>query len=348
MKKTHKTLLFLFYGFTVFLFSSCCNEKITIISSFSTSDCKIGQDFLIEIKTESLSRIDSIGLCIGLKNLPTIHDSVIDLKAKKDIVLCHIKTVPVGKTYYLRAFAKNEDCTYYSNELIFAVDVDGNRYPSIQISEQLWFWNNLRTSRFKNGDSINFVMNGKWSNQQSPAYTKSLDTSLSNGQLGYYYNWYAVNDSKGICPEGWKVPSDSDWEKLEVYLQNNGYNYDGSIDSQTERHNNNKLAIALSGKKYWVSSTVIGSPGNTDSSEFSNKSTFSAIPIGYRAVDTNIFDLIQQAAYFWTSTEHNDSTGNAFFRLIRHDSPAVKRSFLTHNYGFSIRCVKEKEFDSSN
>ncbi len=92
-------------------------------------------------------------------------------------------------------------------------DIDGNKYPISQIGLKFWMSDNLRVKRFNNGDIITEIINdNKWSETNKSAWS-IYDNSLKYGQLlGNLYNGNAITDERNICPVGWHVPTDSDWE----------------------------------------------------------------------------------------------------------------------------------------
>lgn len=97
-------------------------------------------------------------------------------------------------------------------------DIDGNTYRTIEIGETLWMAENLRTTRYRNGDPIpNVTDDYRWGRLQSGAwcyYNNDPKNDLISGKL---YNFWAVRDSRGLCPAGWKVPAKSDWDDIALY-----------------------------------------------------------------------------------------------------------------------------------
>ena len=121
---------------------------------------------------------------------------------------------------------------------------------------------------------------------------------------GVLYNWPAAmagstgnNRVQGICPEGWHLPRDDEWEQLEHYLADNGYNYDGSIGGGRER-----IASAMAATTHWPFSDCSGSTG--DNIQLNNRSGFSALPGGYRHPDGQLTNN-GYYGYWWTSTADN-------------------------------------------
>ena len=98
-------------------------------------------------------------------------------------------------------------------------DIDGNSYKTVKIGEQIWMAENLKVNRYRNGDKIPTGYTRKdWYELKTGAYTFNDDNPANFGIYGNLYNWYAVDDHRGLSPEGWHIPTDDEWRKLEQYL----------------------------------------------------------------------------------------------------------------------------------
>ena len=99
---------------------------------------------------------------------------------------------------------------------------EGNTYKTTQIGNQTWMAENLRVKTFRNGDKIlHAKTKEEWvkaGENKTPAWCFYENKQGKEIKYGILYNWYAVNDERGLAPEGWKVPSENDWEKLDKYL----------------------------------------------------------------------------------------------------------------------------------
>ena len=99
-------------------------------------------------------------------------------------------------------------------------DIDGNVYETVQIGDQLWMAENLKTTHYRNGASIPYVENN-WGSNTAGAYT-FFDNLQSNANIyGNLYNGYAVYDDRGICPESWHVPTEDEFVELSSFLGDN-------------------------------------------------------------------------------------------------------------------------------
>jgi uncharacterized protein (TIGR02145 family) len=191
-------------------------------------------------------------------------------------------------------------------------DIDGTVYTSIVINGQEWMQQNLAVTKYRNGDPIpTGLSNTTWQNTTSGAYAIYDNVAANNTTYGKLYNWYAVNDSRGLCPTGWHVPSDAEWTTLETSLG-------GS---------------SVAGGK--MKSTTGWNSPNTGAT---NESGFTGLPGGYRGND-GTYNAIGASGFWWSSTE-GDST-LAWIRRLGYNYSNVNRSLNDKRNGFSVRCVRD-------
>jgi uncharacterized protein (TIGR02145 family) len=215
-------------------------------------------------------------------------------------------------------------------------DIDGNVYHTVTIGTQTWMVENLKTTRYSNGDSIPNVTDATdWSHIVTPAYCWYDNNVLNKATYGALYNWYTVNTGN-LAPTGWHIPTDDEWTILENYLIANGFNYDGTTTG--DRVSNNKIAKALASATGWTSYTGEGSVGNTDYPAKCNATGFTALPGGYRDYDET-FVVIGNFGYWWSATEY--STGRAWGRAMGYSYSSVLRYDLGKELGFCVRCVRD-------
>lgn len=96
-------------------------------------------------------------------------------------------------------------------------DIDGNVYPIITIGTQVWMAENLKTTRYCNGDLIGTTTPATLDieSESAPEYQWAYDGNESNvTTYGRIYTWYVANDSRNVCPAGWHIPSDAEWTDL--------------------------------------------------------------------------------------------------------------------------------------
>lgn len=213
-------------------------------------------------------------------------------------------------------------------------DVENNYYSVVQINNQLWMAENLKTAMYRNGVPIGTTSpyNKDISGESTPKYQWAYDGNENNvATYGRLYTWYAVTDSRNVCPTGWHVPTDAEWTTLESYMIANGYNYDGTTTG-------NKIAKALASTTMWTSDVGTGTVGNTDYLTKRNATGYTALPGGYRDYD-GAFSLIGNLGGWWSSTEF--STANAWVLGINYGNSDAIRGGVIEQGGFSIRCLHD-------
>jgi uncharacterized protein (TIGR02145 family) len=124
-------------------------------------------------------------------------------------------TTGENKNFIYTGIAFNPDLSYGS-----VTDIDGNSYRTIRIGDQVWMAENLRVTKYRNGTEIPYVTDMfEWSVLTSAAYCwPHHDETAMAATYGAFYSWYAVADPKGLCPQGWHVPSDGEWALLTDFL----------------------------------------------------------------------------------------------------------------------------------
>ena len=198
-------------------------------------------------------------------------------------------------------------------------DTDGNVYKTVKIGDQWWMAENLKVAHYRNGAVIpNLSDDEEWDNENGACCNYENDTT-NVGIYGLLYNWFAVNDSRNIGPEGWHVPTDADWQKLLDFLGGD----------------------SLAGGKMKSIGTLQGGDGlwHAPNQGATNESGFSAQPGGYR-YSHGVFDGIGRVSYFWSSTE--SSHGTAWHRYLYNGNSIVYRyDSGWKQAGYSVRCVKD-------
>ena len=201
-------------------------------------------------------------------------------------------------------------------------------YTTVTIGKQVWMVENLKTTTYRNGDPIpNVTDNTLWGNNTTGSYCDYNNDAKNSTTYGRLYNWYALNDSRKIAPEGWHVATDAEWTTLTEYLTNNGFGYEGS---------GTDIAKSMASTSGWNTYSAAGSPGNDQASNNSNG--FTALSSGYRYGDGS-FSNIGYSNSWWSSTMSN-SIG-AWYRSMYYSYGYVSRSDYSNSSGFSVRCVKD-------
>lgn len=194
-----------------------------------------------------------------------------------DWVKIQNKPIIVSKTYIdsLMADLKNQ---LYADGSLSIMDIDGNKYLPIKIGNQIWLNENLKTKHYNNGEPIPLVTDdNEWKGLTNGAYCfyNNLDTNFNT--YGCIYNFYAVIDSRNLCPSGWHVPTDDDLSELVTFV--------GGISG------GGKLKEA--GFVHW----------ETPNDGADNSTGFSLLPSGSRDGSNGICMDINKIGAFWSSTE---------------------------------------------
>jgi uncharacterized protein (TIGR02145 family) len=296
--------------------------------------------------------ITARGVCWGESQNPTINDNHTEDSTGSGIYTSQITGLMLNTTYYVRAYATNEVGTAYGNEVSFTsaafncgtstiTDIDDNVYQTVQIGNQCWMKENLRTTRYADGTSISLGS----STSTSTPYRYYPNCDSNNVSIyGYLYNWYAImynspsstnNPSgvQGICPNGWHVPSNAEWTQLTDY-----------VSSQTQFLCSlpTNISKALASNTGWSNSSQTCAVGNNQSSN--NATGFTAFPAGYYC--STGCQSFGRYASFWTSTENGSEISfpisgvyNPYMNYnngyVWNNTPDVKYS------GNSVRCVKD-------
>ena len=210
---------------------------------------------------------------------------------------------------------------------------NGYTYDLVEIGGQCWFKENLRTTIYRDSTPIDYhgTDNIAWQNNTGAYAWYDNDSTAYDSIYGKLYNWYAVDNSAGLCPTGWHVPSDSAWTVLDSFMAHNGFNYDGSIMG-------NKYAKAIADTVLWDAHTGVGAVGNTDYPTYQNKSGFSGLPGGERHNTGNYYS-IGKKGYWWSSSQ--DNAPHAWGRGLNYSYSNFDRPPNYKEGGFSVRCLRD-------
>jgi len=189
---------------------------------------------------------------------------------------------------------------------------------TVTIGTQVWMKYNLNVSHYRNGDSIPEVRDSlAWMNLTTGAWC-FFNNDSNNGKIyGRLYNWYAVNDPRGLAPEGWHLPRDDDFGILSSYL--GGDSLENDVGGKLKEE----------GILHWK----IPNKGAT------NETGFNAIPGGYRNYNDGIFYSINKSCIWWSSTKYDETY--SFYWFVVFDSDQFYRGYYSKLNGDSIRCLKD-------
>jgi uncharacterized protein (TIGR02145 family) len=263
------------------------------------------------ILSDGGSAITSMGICWSTYPNPTLSNLyTVDPYGAGLFFSSQIAPLNPNKKYYVRAYATNAKGTTYGNEVTFTTssfdfgsvsDTEGNTYKTILIGSQTWMAENLKTTRYNNGDLIGLDQRAYfWDENYVPVY-------------GRLYTWYAASDHRNVCPSGWHVPVDADWDSLSAFL--------GGPD--------------IAGGKMKTTGVVRWWPENEGAT---NESGFSALPGGYYSIYGDYLNLGQGGGW-WSSMEADHLEGS--LRSLSYSNTLFNASHQKKYAGFSIRCLKD-------
>jgi len=201
-------------------------------------------------------------------------------------------------------------------------DIDGNIYHTVTIGKQTWLVENLKVTKYRDGTPIPMITDSiEWARLNTGAYCNYKNDMTMATIYGRLYNYYTIVDSRNLCPKGWHVPNDKEWQVLTDYL--GGEKIAGGKMKET-------------GTAHWIN---FGKGGAT------NVSGFTALPGGgcefmtFSNGSAGVFDWLGMKGYFWSSTNWGDDF--IWFRELENGNPFVNRNHYSARCGFSVRCIKD-------
>ena len=195
-----------------------------------------------------------------------------------------------------------------------------NSIPTVTIGTQVWTNKNLDVTTYRNGDPIPEVTDPtQWKNLTTGAWCYYNNAS-NDAIYGKLYNWYAVNDPRGLAPEGFHVPTSDEWLQLINYLG-------GS---------------AVAGGKLKEAGTTNWNSPNKDAT---NSSGFTALGTGNR-IDFGSFTQFKNSASFWTSSVFYDNF--SFIYSMNYNTASANRNYPPKTYGIAVRCVADNDLNNAS
>jgi uncharacterized protein (TIGR02145 family) len=318
----------------------------TAVSSITTTTAISGGNILYDGGSQIIER----GVCWDTLPNPTILSSRTFDGVSVGVYVSNIVGLIPSKKYYLRAYASSIDSTMYGNEIAFTTndsipsgggggggsgnpciggptsvtDIDGNVYNVVTIGTQCWTKENLKTTRYRNGTVIPANLSpAQWNNTLSGAVSFYNNDTININTYGRLYNWYAVVDTSGLCPTGWHVPNDDEWNVLIKYLDQLADTSKLGVQSLSAGGILKEVGLAN-----WLTPNV----GANDSVQFTG------LPGGYK-LNTGSFSGLGSNSFWWSINAQAPQYAY-YFNLYFNDSNASKLYGLKR-YGFSVRCVRD-------
>ena len=301
------------------------------------------------ITNDGGSPVTQRGICWATTQNPTTANNTAVAGTGTGSFTANLTGLAANTIYYVRAYAINTAGTAYGNQLIFTTsqitvnpesvtDASGNTYPTVTIGTQVWMAENLRTTKYRDGSDITIITNNnQWINKSSEGnplrqpmmcwYNNDQATYTAN-KFGALYNWYAINPAtngnKNICPIGWHVPTDAEWNVLIGYLDPS---YTPNINGIQSLTAGGKMKIV--GTQYWQS----------PNDGASNSSGFSGLPGGFRFDEDGTFRGSGNDGLWWSTTEFYSE--GAWGRSIDYFHINLYRNGNQKANGQSVRCIKD-------
>lgn len=214
-------------------------------------------------------------------------------------------------------------CSYSKSSTTPSSDTftyDGFTYHTIKIGNQFWTIENAHVTHYRNGDFIrNLKTNTEWAGAKTATdsgawcYYNNTNNSDSQKLYGKLYNWYAVNDTRGLAPQGWHVANNKDWDKL--------------MDNLTK----NQEGQELKSVNYWMNDTNSNKAGR-------DRYGFSALPAGCRFADGS-YHYLGYYTYFWSSLER--TTDHVYSQALYSDVTVFPTNYADRLEGISVRFVRD-------
>jgi len=282
---------------------------------------------------------------VGLRDIPQTKGDIDHPFAYGDSMIYKGYTMIPGQELESEVVAQTQNqpetiILYFSATTLFdgqpcpgaatVTDYDNNTYNTVQIGDQCWMKENLRTTHYADGTTV------------TSRYAPNNDEN-NVATYGYLYNWYAVmhgaaassaNPSgvQGICPAGWHMPSCAEWTQLTTYVHDNGYQC-SNCNASNWWMNVDCIAKALAAQTGWPSYSYDACAVGYDLST-NNATGFNALPAGFYCGAY----YYGQTAYFWSTSQYDG--GNAYFRTFDYCANAVSRNYIYKSEGYSVRCVR--------
>jgi uncharacterized protein (TIGR02145 family) len=279
-----------------------------------------------DVTSSGTSTVTSRGVAYATSTQPTVSNHTATSGSGTGSFTSNLTNLTPNTTYYVRAFATSNAGTSYGNQLSFKtddalVDIDGNAYQTVTIGTQVWMVENLKTTRYNDGTAINLITDGvMWKNMTTGAYCYYGNNSANGNTYGVLYNIIAIQDSR-LCPAGWKVPADTDFGKLEMFL---GMTETSSLNT---------------GWRGTIEGSMLKNNSGWTGGNGSNSTGFKAMPGGYRTGFSGTFEGLGTIGIWWART--GSGSASRYGRRLDGNNTKINRDLYDKYYGLSVRCLKE-------
>ena len=207
--------------------------------------------------------------------------------------------------------------TNCSGDITSVTDIDGNVYPVVEIGNQCWTKENLKTTRYADGSVIpNVTDSAQWIGLTTAAWANFDNSPANDVTYGKLYNWYTVADPRNVCPAGWHVPTDAEWITLTGFLGGE----------------------PVAGDK--MKTTTGWQAPNTDAT---NESGFSGLPGGIRYWHNGTFNSVGYSGGWWGSSEYGTSKFglSGWMCFLFYNISIATCGWTSKQNAYSVRCLRD-------
>jgi uncharacterized protein (TIGR02145 family) len=323
-----KSVVILFSVFAIILIACKKEGPVTLptvstasVSGITPSSAQCGGD----VTADGGAQVTSKGVCFSTSQMPTTSDTKTTDGSGLGIFNSNITGLDEYTTYYVRGYAINSEGTNCGTQVSFKTlpapvyDIEGNKYNALAIGNQIWIQENLKTTKLNDNTAIPQVTdNTAWENLTSPGYCYyDNDETTFRNTFGALYNWYSVYSGK-LCPTGWHVPTEDDWNTLISTLGGESI-AGGKLKA---------MGTIDDGDGFWYIPNV--GPNN--------ESKFTAHGGGARTLGGGFLNIYAYSNWL-TSTEYSSS--EALYFHLGFDIQSVVKQNGDIRSGLYVRCVKD-------
>lgn len=336
-----KLLTFLFIFYLLLIVSSCKKETsptlTTSVSDFYTSRIVKLQ---ANISDDGGNEVSSRGFVWSTNPEPSIANNANMVEVGQGLGSFEytLNNLLPGTSYYIRAYGTNEIGTSYGNQVLVTTkgnlcgsnptvtDIEGNIYNVIVIEDDCWMAENLKTTKYNDNTPItNIIENTVWKNSQNAAYCWYNNDESYKEIYGAMYNYHAVASDK-LCPDGWHVPTDDEWKRLEGTIDGNYAVGDPIWDTQGWRGSD--IGAKLKAGDDWLAT-------GTGTDEYG----FTALAGGERDGQSGEFQRLNEWGNWWAHKNADES--DVFRRYLSSQNNNIARFNCNPASGYSVRCIKD-------
>jgi uncharacterized protein (TIGR02145 family) len=298
------------------------------------------------ISSDGGSEVTARDVCWSTSRFPTIDDQFSLDDAGTGSYESLLQPLKPYTIYHTRAYATNSIGTGYGEEMLFFTlwdnksveDYDGNAYETVQIGDQVWIAENLRSEHYSDGSAMVPVeQDVDWMalEPDMKAYSYYENSTDNQDTYGMLYTWAAAMNGEGssnelpsgiqgVCPSSWHMPSESEWKELEYQL---GMSELIAVDVGWRGYEEGGM-LKQKGTNLWKEPNLMAT----------NETGFTALPGGFRDAD-GLFRAIESFTAFWSSTANEEG---AWLRGLHYDRGEILHEPYQVKYGLSVRCVKDR------